>query len=78
MRTVQRWLRPLIRSQTSLQAELRRLWQLEEPPQTDGCQERFKLLHFARKAIQQSHPSKFHRATPYYHVQLILRALKIA
>lgn len=78
VRTVQRWLRPLIRNQTSLLAELRRLWQLEELQQTGALQERFKLLQAVRQAIQQSRPSKIRRATPYFHVQLILHALRLS
>ena len=77
VRTVQRWLRPLIRGQPALLAELRRLWQLEEPQQASNASNmRSLLLNAVRQAIQQSNPSsQIQRHTPYFHVQLLLRGL---
>jgi len=80
VRTVQRWLRPLIRNQPALLAELRRLWQLEEPQQSSKTPlKRSLLLDAVRQAVQQSYPSsRIQRSTPYFHVQLVLRGLGLA
>lgn len=68
IRTVQRWLRPLVRDRTRIAAELRRLWQLNELQAG-----RSELLHMVRQAARQSSP--FRHATPYSYVQAVLRAL---
>ncbi len=68
VRTVQRWLRPLVRDAPRIAAELRRLWHLEE--QQAG---RSELLQLVRQAACQSSP--FRHATPYSYVQAVLRAL---
>lgn len=77
VRTVQRWLRPLIRYERELMAELRRLWQVEEPQPAGGASARSLLLDTVRSAIQQSPPSKT-QSNPYFHVQSVLRALRLA
>ena len=72
VRTVQRWLRPLVRGRTRILSELHRLWQLEEPPE-HSHPKRFGLLCLVRQAVQKS--TKNQRATEYFHAQVVLRSL---
>ena len=68
VRTVQRWLRPLVREAPRIGAELRRLWNFEGL-ETD----RSELLLMVRQAASQSSPLR--HATPFSYVQAVLRAL---
>lgn len=68
VRTVQRWLRRLVRDTSRIAAELHRLWQFENLPAG-----RSELLQMVRQAAAQSSPLQ--RLTPYFYVQSVLRAL---
>jgi hypothetical protein len=68
LRTVQRWLRPLIRGHTDAMSELRRLWHLEEPTEKRARPDRFQLLDAIRQTIQKS--PKIRHGTEYFHVQV--------